>query len=207
MHYFRHDPADWGPALDALRAMGMKLVDIYVPWGVHEISQGHYDFGAREARNDVRRFVKMAHERGLFVILRPGPHINAELSYFGVPERVVWDPACQARTPKGNPVILPMVPISFPVPSYASDTFHDQAAEWIGAVGRELSDLVFPQGPIVMIQIDNEGALYFRDGPYDQVTISTRRACSVSSCVISTRICPTSARPGARPVSSRASRA
>jgi beta-galactosidase len=168
MHYFRHDPADWGPALDALRAMGMKLVDIYVPWGVHEISQGHYDFGAREARNDVRRFVKMAHERGLFVILRPGPHINAELSYFGVPERVVWDPACQARTPKGNPVILPMVPISFPVPSYASDTFHDQAAEWIGAVGRELSDLVYPQGPIVMIQVDNEGALYFRDGPYDQ---------------------------------------
>ncbi len=168
MHYWRHDRADWAPALDALVAMGMRLVDIYVPWGVHEIRQNHFDFGARDPRLDVRAFVKMAEERGLYVILRPGPHINAELSYFGVPERVVWDPACQARTPKGNPVILPMVPVAFPVPSYASDAFHDEAAEWVRAVGRELSDLVYPNGPIVLIQIDNEGALYFRDGPYDQ---------------------------------------
>ncbi len=168
MHYFRHAVEDWAPALDALRAMGMRLVDIYVPWGVHETSQNNYDFGTTDARLDVRKFVKMAEARGLYVILRPGPHINAELTFFGVPERVVWDPACQARTPKGNPVVLPMVPVAFPVPSYASDTFHDEAAEWLRAVGRELSDLVYPAGPIVLFQVDNEGALYFRDGPYDQ---------------------------------------
>ena len=168
MHYWRHEPADWAPALDALKAMGTTLVDIYVPWGVHEIRQNHFDFGARDPKLDVRAFVKMAAERGLYVILRPGPHINAELSYFGIPERVVWDPACQARTPKGNPVVLPMVPVAFPVPSYASDAFHDEAAEWIRAVGKELGDLVYPAGPIVLLQIDNEGALYFRDGPYDQ---------------------------------------
>lgn len=168
MHYFRHERSEWGPALDALVAMGMRLVDIYVPWGVHELGRNEYDFGARDPRLDVRAFVTMAHERGLFVILRPGPHINAELTYFGIPERVVWDPDCQARTPKGNPVVLPMVPVAFPVPSYASDAFHDEAAEWIRAVGRELSDLVYPRGPIVLFQVDNEGALYFRDGPYDQ---------------------------------------
>lgn len=168
MHYFRHDVEDWAPALDALRAMGMRLVDIYVPWGVHELSQNRYDFGAIDPRLDVRKFIDLAAERGLYVILRPGPHINAELTFFGVPERVVWDPACQARTPKNNPVILPMVPVSFPVPSYASDAFHDEAAEWLRAVGRELADRVYPAGPIVLFQVDNEGALYFRDGPYDQ---------------------------------------
>lgn len=168
MHYWRHDRDDWAPALDALVAMGTRLVDIYVPWGIHELRQNTYDFGSVDPRLDVRAFVRMAHERGLYVILRPGPHINAELTYFGIPERVVWDPACQARSPKGNPVVLPMVPVAFPVPSYASDAFHDEAAEWIRAVGKELSDLVYPAGPIVMLQIDNEGALYFRDGPYDQ---------------------------------------
>ena len=31
-----------------------------------------------------------------------------------------------------------------------------------------LEPLLYPAGPIVMLQVDNEGALYFRDGPYDQ---------------------------------------
>lgn len=168
MHYWRHAPEDWGPCLDAMKAMGLRIVDTYVPWGVHEMPNGELDFGERHARLDVARFVRACDERGLKVIVRPGPHINAELTYFGLPERVVWDRDCQARTPHDNPVILPIVPVAFPVPSYASDTFHDQAALWFEAVGKVLSGLIYPAGPIVMIQIDNEGALYFRDGPYDQ---------------------------------------
>lgn len=168
MHYWRHSPDEWGPALDAMRAMGLRLVDTYVPWGEHEVRPGDFDFGERRARLDVPRFLRMAHERGLYVILRPGPHINAELSFFGLPERIVWDRDCQARTPRDNPVVLPLVPLAFPVPSYASDKFHDQTQEWFDAVGRALSGLRYPDGPIVLVQVDNEGALYFRDGAYDQ---------------------------------------
>jgi len=168
MHYWRHAPEDWAPCLDAMKAMGLRLVDTYVPWGVHEVSHGAFDFGERYARLDVARFVRLAGERGLRVIIRPGPHINAELTYFGLPERVVWDRDCQARTPRDNPVVLPMVPVAFPVPSYASDAFHDETAQWFEAVGKVLAPLVYPHGPIVLLQVDNEGALYFRDGPYDQ---------------------------------------
>ncbi|MBX3230515.1 MAG: beta-galactosidase [Labilithrix sp.] len=168
MHYWRHAPEHWAPCLDAMKAMGLRVVDTYVPWGVHETSQGDFDFGQSFARLDVARFMKLCHERGLYVICRPGPHINAELTYFGLPERVVWDRECQARTPRDNPVVLPMVPSAFPVPSYASDAFHDEAALWFEAVGRVLAQHQYPHGPIVMWQIDNEGALYFRDGPYDQ---------------------------------------
>ncbi len=168
MHYWRHAPEDWGPCLDAMKAMGLRLVDTYVPWGVHEIEHGSFDFGERYARLDVARFVRLAAEKGLYVIARPGPHINAELTYFGLPERIVWDRECQARTPRDNPVVLPIVPVAFPVPSYASDAFHDETALWFDAVGTVLSPLMYPHGPIVMMQVDNEGALYFRDGPYDQ---------------------------------------
>lgn len=168
MHYWRHAPEDWGPCLDAMKAMGLRILDTYVPWGVHEIAHGRFDFGEHYARLDVARFVRLAGERGLYVIARPGPHINAELTYFGLPERVVWDRECQARTPKDNPVVLPIVPVAFPVPSYASDAFHDETALWFDAVGGQLASLLYPAGPIVMCQIDNEGALYFRDGPYDQ---------------------------------------
>lgn len=168
MHYWRHAPEDWGACLDAMKAMGLRLVDVYVPWGVHEIESGRFDFGQEQGRLDVVRFLHMCRERGLYVVLRPGPHINAELTFFGLPERVVWDRDCQARTPKDNPVVLPMLPQSFPVPSYASDSFHDESALWFDACGKLLAPLVYPNGPIVLVQVDNEGALYFRDGPYDQ---------------------------------------
>jgi beta-galactosidase len=168
MHYWRHPPEEWGAGLDALRALGFRLVDTYVPWGEHEVAPGEFDFGERSPRLDVARFLRMAHERALKVVLRPGPHINAELTYFGLPERIVWDRACQARTPRDNPVMLPIVPVAFPVPSYASDAFHEETALWFERVGRVVRDLRHPEGPIVLVQIDNEGALYFRDGPYDQ---------------------------------------
>ena len=168
MHYWRHAPEDWEACLDAMKAMGLRLVDTYVPWGVHETAQGVFDFGERFGRLDVARFIRLCGEKGMHVIARPGPHINAELTYFGLPERVVWDRECQARTPRDNPVILPLVPVAFPVPSYASDAFFDETALWFEACGRVLSPLLHPHGPIVMLQVDNEGALYFRDGPYDQ---------------------------------------
>jgi len=168
MHYWRHAPSEWGVGLDALRSMGLRLVDVYVPWAVHEVAAGQFDFGEVNPALDVARFLDMAHARGLRVILRPGPHINAELTLFGIPERVVWDEACQARTPRGNPVMLPIPPLAFPVPSYASDTFHEETARWFAAMGKVLAGKRHPEGPVVLIQVDNEGALYFRDGPYDQ---------------------------------------
>ena len=168
MHYWRHSPSEWGPGLDAMKAMGLRLVDTYVPWAVHEIDAGEFDFGERNPSLDVAGFVRMCGERDLKVLIRPGPHINAELTYFGLPARIAWDRACQARTPRDNPVMLPMVPKAFPVPSYASDVFHEETARWFEAFAKVLGPLRYPEGPIVMVQIDNEGALYFRDGAYDQ---------------------------------------
>jgi beta-galactosidase len=168
MHYWRHPPGEWRACLEAMRTMGLRLVDIYVPWGVHELGPGEYDFGERDAALDVARFLEIAHDLGLRCVLRPGPHINAELTYFGLPERIVWDEKCQARTPGGHPVVLPIVPVAFPVPSYASDAFLEETAAWYRAVGKEVGHLRWPEGPIVLVQVDNEGALYFRDGQYDQ---------------------------------------
>jgi beta-galactosidase len=105
---------------------------------------------------------------GLYAIVRPGPHINAELTCFGIPERVIWTKECQAVSAGGKPVALPVPPLAFPVPSYASEAFHVESRVWFDAVGRELASLIWPNGPIVLLQVDNEGAMYFRDGVYDQ---------------------------------------
>ena len=168
VHYWQLEPQDWRPCLQALVGMGLRLVDTYIPWGVHEVGPGRLDLGETNPRLDVVRFLRLAEELGLWAIVRPGPHINAELTYFGLPERVVWDPACQARGPSGHPVLLPMVPHMFPVPSYASQAYLDEVRRYFHVLGAALSPLRYPDGPIVLLQIDNEGALFFRDGAYDQ---------------------------------------
>lgn len=148
--------------------LGFLSVDTYVPWSVHEIERGKFDFGARAPQLDVAEFLRIAHSMGLYAVVRPGPHVNAELTGFGIPKRVLWDAECQARSPNGDPVILPIPPLSFPVPSYASTAFREEVALWYQALGPVLGPLVWPQGPLCVVQIDNEGAFYFRDAPFDQ---------------------------------------
>ncbi len=167
-HYFRLEPDSWRPCLEAMREMGCTVVDVYVPWSAHEDRDGALDFGERNPQLDVVRFLRIAAEIGLYALVRPGPHINAELSGFGLPERVLWDRECQARSPSGEAVILPMPPQAFPVPSYASHKLLREACAWLRSVAEQLGPLTWPAGPIVLCQIDNEGALYFRDGVYDQ---------------------------------------
>lgn len=170
-HYFRLERRAWRPALEALVTMEMRYVETYIPWQVHErgssgeANEVRYTF---DGNLDIAAFLREAHELGLYAIVRPGPHINAELTDFGLPERIVWNAECQARTPRMNPVMLPAPPRAFPVPSYASKLFLDETAKWFAVVGDHLRDLVWPKGPIVLAQIDNEGSLYFRDGIYDQ---------------------------------------
>jgi len=168
VHYWRLDPQEWRSCLVAVKKLGLHFVDTYVPWGVHEVSPGKLELGETDPQRNVAKFCRLAQEVGLWVILRPGPHINAELTYFGLPKRIVWDGACQARSPEQNPVMLPMLPVAFPVPSYASDAYHDEVARYFQLLGPALAPLVYPNGPIVLLQVDNEGAFYFREGAYDQ---------------------------------------
>ena len=168
VHYFRLRPENWRASLRAVKSLGLRLVDTYVPWSVHERGPGQFDFGRYDPRLAVAKFLELAAELELLAIVRPGPHINAELTHFGIPERVIWHRPCQALSAGRKPVILPVPPLAFPVPSYASVEFRAEVRRWFQAVGAELSPLCAPNGPIALLQVDNEGSFYFRDGVYDQ---------------------------------------
>jgi beta-galactosidase len=168
MHYWRLEREAWEPGLRQLRDLGLGIVETYVPWQVHETAPGEHDFGALDPRKDVGAFLDLAHSLGLLAFVRPGPHINAEMTYFGLPERVLYDRACQARSPRQNPVLQGFPPRMFPVPSYASRTFLDEVGRWYDAVGEVLAPRLWPSGAVVMAQVDNEGSYYFRDATYDQ---------------------------------------
>jgi beta-galactosidase len=151
--YFRLPRNVWRPALEAVKSLGAHLVDVAVPWSVHEKSRGVFDFGRDNPRLDVKQYLELSGECGLRAIVRPGPCLGAELTLGGIPERVAWDEACQARSSTGARVIVPALPLAHPAPSLASRAFHDEATLWLRAVAEELAPLVWPHGPIVLLAL------------------------------------------------------
>ena len=164
LHYWRIDQALWSDILARCADMGLEIICSYVPWSVHELGPDSFDF---RGRRDVRRFCELASDQGLAVHLRPGPHINAELTGFGFPARVLADSRIMARGPAGTPVWIPAPPRAFAVPSYASTDFWREVTRWFDALEPILAPLLAPRGPVFAVQADNENSYFFRTAPFD----------------------------------------
>ena len=117
MHYWRVEPAQWAPCLRAMHSLGLTIVETYVPWRVHDPQGGRHVW---TGERDLGRFLEAAWAAGLSVVLRPGPHVNAELTSFGFPDWVLAEPQCQARTAHGSPAWLPVPPRAFPLPFFSA---------------------------------------------------------------------------------------
>ncbi len=170
MHYWRVARASWAACLKTMHAQGFTIVETYVPWRVHERAPGDFDWSGDR---DLRAFIIAAGAAGLSVVLRVGPHVNAELTSFGIPDHVLADDECRARTSRGTPAWMPAPPRAFPIPSYASRAFHAKVAAWYAevarVVGAQASEacLLAPDGAVVALGVDNEAQMFFRASAYD----------------------------------------
>ena len=82
MNYFRILPEYWRDRLEKLKALGCNTMETYIPWNLHEKQKGVFDFSGML---DVVKYVKLAQELGLMVILRPSPYICGEWEFGGFP--------------------------------------------------------------------------------------------------------------------------
>jgi len=167
MHYWRLDHHLWDNILEKVKGMGFNMIETYIPWSVHEKAPGRFDFGEEDPRKDIGSFLDLCAHKGVMALVRPGPHINSEITYFGYPERVLADPDCQSVSAQNTPVILPVPPRAFPVPSYASGKFYDEVATWFDAILPIIEKRKHPSGSVVAVQADNEMSLFFRANAYD----------------------------------------
>lgn len=168
MHYWRVERARWTECLDRVKEMGFRFVCTYIPWSVHEETRGLFDFGNRDPKKDIEAFLNLCAEKGLYALVRPGPHINAELTYFGYPERLFTMPEVLSETAEGTQAIVMVPPRCFPAPSYASEVFFEEVGIYFDALCPILRRCLHPHGPVVAVQPDNEMSMFFRTQPYDQ---------------------------------------
>lgn len=82
VHYARVPSGLWRARLRAAREAGLNCVETPVVWGAHEQSPGVFDF---EGELNLRQFVQIAAEEGLYCVLRPGPYVGDGYDFGGIP--------------------------------------------------------------------------------------------------------------------------
>lgn len=146
IHYFRVVPEYWRDRLEKLKAMGCNTVETYVPWNMHEYSKGCFNF---DNNLDIEKFIKIAQELKLWVIIRPSPYICAEWEFGGLPAFLLAEDGMKVRS------------------SYAP--FLKHLNEYYKELFKRISPLqVNNGGPIIMMQIENEYGYYGNNKRYLQ---------------------------------------
>ncbi len=69
-----------------------NTLQLYTPWNFHERTPGKFTF---EGEADIERFLDIAQDLGLNVLLRVGPYICGEWDFGGFPW---WLASSKART-------------------------------------------------------------------------------------------------------------
>lgn len=148
MHPARIPKAYWKHRIQMAKAMGMNTIAIYVMWNYHEEREGHFDF--RTENRDIRHFIQLCQNEGLYVLLRPGPYVCGEWDMGGIPAYLLRDEDIVLRA---NSQVAPR--------------YMAAAKRYIQHLAQLIKPYMLAQGgPILMVQIENEFGSYGRDPQY-----------------------------------------
>lgn len=134
-HYFRALPQTWRQKLKTLKAGGLNAVDVYIQWSLHNPEDGIYNWNGIA---NLVEFIEIATELKLYIILRPGPYICAEIDNGGLPYWLATKyPDIKVRTSDAN--------------------YLYEVGKWYSVLMPKLQKHFYGNGGnIIMIQIENE---------------------------------------------------
>ena len=144
VHYPRIPRPYWDQRIKMCKALGMNTLCVYVFWNIHEQKMDEFNF---TDNNDLRAFVKLAQQNGMYVIVRPGPYVCAEWEMGGLPWWLLKKKDIRLR--EQDPF------------------FMERLRVFEKKVGEQIGDLTIEKGgPIIMVQVENEYGSYGEDKPY-----------------------------------------
>lgn len=145
MHYARIPPEYWSHRLKMAKAMGLNTIATYIFWNFHQPHEDVFDF--ETPSHNLANFLQLAQEEGLFVLLRPGPYSCAEWDFGGFPHWLLKYFDIKVRS------------------------FDKRYLSYVEIYFKRLVEIIKPfqstnNGPIVMVQLENEFGSYGTDHPY-----------------------------------------
>ena len=128
--YPRVRPELWRDRFTKVRRAGLNTIDTYIFWNYHERKPGEFDF------SELEQYLQLAKEFGFWVIVRPGPYVDAEFERGGFPAYVIAQ--------------------GFPVRSMHPQSLQT-SKHWYDHVLPLIRRYQITQGgPIILMQIENE---------------------------------------------------
>jgi len=152
-HFWRVPEPYWPSRLQILLDMGLNAVEFYIPWSLAETEREMYPDGDPAHV----RFVRLAAEMGIWILLRPGPYICAEFDLGGLPARLVTSD----MYPKKHTIISKKEDSELaphPIRSF-SESYISEVQEFWGWLLPPLRKWFWKEnlgGTILMAQLENE---------------------------------------------------
>ncbi len=133
IEYTRVPPDAWADRIAAAKQAGFNTIATPCPWLVHEPRKGRFSF---HGPTDVRKFVELCGEAGMWVMLRPGPFVGAQYDAGGLPSWLLEMPDVKLRE--------------------ANEPFLERVGLYFRKLLGELADLqVSSDGPILLVQSEH----------------------------------------------------
>lgn len=148
MHYFRFFKEGWRRRLQLMKDFGLTAVQTYVPWNLHEPEKGEFHF---EGNLDIRAFLELCREVGLYVMFRPGVYICSEWEFGGMPYWLLKERDVCVRT--SDPKFM----------AHLRSYYERLAKEFVPYLSTN-------GGPIIAVAVENEYGSFTDDTAYMQQT-------------------------------------
>ncbi len=136
IHFGRVPHQQWEDRIHAARLAGLNTIETPVFWNLHEPMPGKFDF---EGDRDIRKFVQLVHEAGMYCILRPGPFVGHGWDMGGLPTWLLGIKDIKLRT--------------------ANQPYLEACSRYITALCEQVKDLQLTSpgegGSIVLVQNEN----------------------------------------------------
>jgi beta-galactosidase len=133
MHFSRCAKKDWENSILKMKACGIQIIAAYIIWIHHEDKEGVFNW---EDNNDLAEFLTLCKKHKMYVWLRPGPWVHAEVRHGGFPN---WLVSKGVKLRSNNEEYL-----------NATKTFFNE-------IGKQCKGYYFKEnGPIIGVQIENE---------------------------------------------------
>lgn len=136
IHFQRIMPSEWADRIRAAKHAGLNCIEVPIFWSQIESRPGSYDF---KDNNDIRTFVELIHEAGMYCVLRVGPYIGEGWDLGGLPAWLLNMPELELRKP--------------------NQPFLEAVGKYFNALAKQLKDLqasTTKGAPIIMVQNENK---------------------------------------------------
>lgn len=135
IHFQRIARNEWAERIRAAKQAGLNCIETPIFWSQIEARPGSYDF---KDNNDIRHFVELIAEAGLYCVLRVGPYVGEGWDLGGMPAWLLNMPELELRKP--------------------NQPFLEAVGKYFNALAKQVKDLqasVTRGAPIVLVQNEN----------------------------------------------------